>query len=75
MIRISNISFFRFCWKNDKLDWPKCARTMEETRLKTDHSQHGNDEKPFMPPKLILFVLICGKKKKRRLVKVSYSFR
>ena len=27
MIRISNISFFRFCWKNEKLDWPKCART------------------------------------------------
>ena len=27
MIRISNISFFRFCWKNRKLDWPKCART------------------------------------------------
>ena len=27
MIRISNISFFRFCWKNAKLDWPKCART------------------------------------------------
>ena len=28
MIRISNISFFRFCWKNGKLDWPKCARTV-----------------------------------------------
>ena len=27
MTRISNISFFRFCWKNEKLDWPKCART------------------------------------------------
>ena len=27
MIRISNTSFFRFCWKNGKLDWPKCART------------------------------------------------
>ena len=27
MIRISNISFFRFCWKNGKLDWPKCTRT------------------------------------------------
>ena len=21
------MSFFRFCWKNEKLDWPKCART------------------------------------------------
>ena len=21
------MSFFRFCWKNGKLDWPKCART------------------------------------------------
>ena len=29
MIRISNISFFRFCWKNGKLDWPKCARTLD----------------------------------------------
>ena len=67
MIRISNISFFRFCWKNDKLDWPKCARTMEETRFKTDHLQHGNDEKPFMPPKLILFVLICRKKEKKKI--------
>ena len=28
MIRISNISFFRLCWKNGKLDWPKCARTV-----------------------------------------------
>ena len=31
MIRISNISFFRFCWKNEKLDWPKCARTVPNT--------------------------------------------
>ena len=29
MIRISNISFYRFGWKNQKLDWPKCARTEE----------------------------------------------
>ena len=28
MITISDISFFRFCWKNRKLDWPKCARTI-----------------------------------------------
>ena len=28
MIRISNISFLRFCWKNGKLDWSKCARTL-----------------------------------------------
>ena len=27
MMRIRNISFFRFGWKNKKLDWPKCART------------------------------------------------
>ena len=27
MTTISNISCFRFCWKNEKLDWPKCART------------------------------------------------
>ena len=30
MVRISNMSFFRFCWKNEKLDWPKCARTRKE---------------------------------------------
>ena len=23
------MSFFRFCWKNEKIDWPKCARTRE----------------------------------------------
>ena len=28
MVRISNMSFFLFCWKNGKLDWPKCARTV-----------------------------------------------
>ena len=22
------MSFFRFCWKNEKIDWPKCARTL-----------------------------------------------
>ena len=27
MTKISNISCFRFCWKNEKLYWPKCART------------------------------------------------
>ena len=29
MTTISNISCFRFCWKNEKLDWPKCARTVD----------------------------------------------
>ena len=28
MIRISNMSFCRFCCKNEKIDWPKCARTL-----------------------------------------------
>ena len=22
------MSFFRFCWKNEKIDWPKYARTV-----------------------------------------------
>ena len=22
------MSFFCFCWKNEKIDWPKCARTV-----------------------------------------------
>ena len=30
IVRISNVSYFRFCWKNEKLDWPKCARTKED---------------------------------------------
>ena len=29
MIRISDISFFRFCLKNGQLDWPKCSRTLK----------------------------------------------
>ena len=33
MTRISNISCFRFCWKNEKLDWPKCARTPKHNAL------------------------------------------
>ena len=27
IIRISNVSLSRFCWKNEKLNWSKCART------------------------------------------------
>ena len=30
MIRISNTSFFRFCWKNGKLDWPKSTHFLRE---------------------------------------------
>ena len=37
MIRINNISFFRFCWKNEKLDWPRCAGTI----LPAGHSTHS----------------------------------
>ena len=49
---------------------------MEETRFKTDHSQHGKlGDYAFMLPKLILFVLSCSKKKKEVLVKVSFSVR
>ena len=45
---------------------------MEETRFKTDHSQHGNDQKPtgrlrIYAPKIILFVLGCRKKKTRSI--------
>ena len=36
MITISNISFFRFCWKNRKLDWPKCARTLVDVDVDVD---------------------------------------
>ena len=37
MIRISTSSFFRFCWKNEKLDWPKCVGTI----LPAGHSTHS----------------------------------
>ena len=37
MIRISNISFFLFCWKNEKLDRPKCARTAIVAIRTADH--------------------------------------
>ena len=37
MIRISTSSFFRFCWKNEKLDWPECAGTI----LPAGHSTHS----------------------------------
>ena len=36
MITISNISFFRLCWKNRKLDWPKCARTLVDVDVDVD---------------------------------------
>ena len=41
---------------------------------KTDHSQHGNDQKPtgtlrIYAPKIILFVLGCRKKKTRSIRK------
>ena len=36
MITISNISFFRFCRKNRKLDWPKCARTLVDVDVDVD---------------------------------------
>ena len=36
MITISNISFFRLCWKNRKLDWPKCALTLVDVDVDVD---------------------------------------
>ena len=56
---------------------------MEETKFKTDHSQHGKlGDYAFTLPKLILFVLSCRKKKKEVLekkkevlVKVRFSVR
>ena len=45
MIRISDISFFCFCWKNGKLDWPECARTRNNStkqkgkKISTSHYQ------------------------------------
>ena len=47
------------------------ALGVEETRLKTDHSQHGNDQKPtgrfrIYAPKIILFALGCRKEEKKK---------
>ena len=56
MIRISNTSFFRFCWKNGKLDWPKCARTCVPESFffllfaaKIERRSSGRDERVFFP--------------------------
>ena len=75
---LDEILIFPFFPKNEDRN----VLGMEETRFKTDHSQHGNDKKnllgdyPFMRPKLILFVLILQKKDKEEvLVKVSFSVR
>ena len=40
MTRIGNISFFCFCWKNENLDWPKCARTKDTIHF-TNHFDSG----------------------------------
>ena len=42
MITISNISFFRFCWKNRKLDWPKCSRTVDECCCSNSAERNSN---------------------------------
>ena len=54
MIRISNTSSFRFCWKNGKLDWPKCARTCVPESFffllfaaKIERRSSGRDERVF----------------------------
>ena len=51
---------------------------MEETRFKTDHSQHGKDQKRtgrlrISAPKIILFVLGCRKKKTKSIRKEKRS--
>ena len=51
---------------------------MEETRFKTDDSQHGNDEKPTGRSRIYatkINFMCLHLPKKRRLVKVSYLFR
>ena len=62
------ILIFQFFLKNEDRN----VLGMEETRFKTDHSQHGNDQKPtgrlrIYAPKIILFVLGCRKKKTRSI--------
>ena len=49
MIRISDISFFCFCWKNGKLDWPECARTNNASKAVSErllklHGRWKTDE-------------------------------
>ena len=62
--------FFHFFLKNEERN----VLGMEETRFKTDHSQHGKlGDYAFMLPKLILFVLSCRKKKKRSIRKEKRS--
>ena len=48
MITISNISFFRFCWKNRKLDWPKCARAQNTGYAAIYYSNRGVSTASFL---------------------------
>ena len=51
MIRISNISCFRFCWKNEKLDWPECARTGNPLQNITNTNESNEQCIDFVRPK------------------------
>ena len=62
--------FFYFFLKNEGRN----VLGMEETKFKTDQSQHGKlRDYAFTLPKLILFVLSCRKKKKRSIRKEKRS--
>ena len=66
--------FFHFLLKNEERN----VLDMEETRFKTDHSQHGKDQKRtgrlrISAPKIILFVLGCRKKKTKSIRKEKRS--
>ena len=80
MIRISNISFFRFCWKNGKLDWPKCARTCVPESFffllfaaKIERRSSGRDERVFFPLITIAASQANNRKKNPLAPRVSYQ--
>ena len=64
------MSFFRFCWKNEKIDWLKCART---TLVRAHFGQSNFSFFRQKRKKEILLILIIfsyfkvqKKKKKKR---------
>ena len=59
MIGISDMSFFRFCWKNGKLDWPKCARTVSVSGEPAQKEQESVSFLPILRRKSFVATLLC----------------
>ena len=78
MIRIGNISFFRFDEKNQKLDWPKCARTVgsvhTSANLIFDFSNKNGKRKYYLSLSYLHILEYRIKKKKKMVRKIDHFF-